>query len=124
MTGVAVRSRMVHRALVQRDAGGAADGYGNPPAPTWQTLHEALPCWYYIPAARSFQGGETVRERGIIVQEPPRLLIPNGTDITEQDRVFSVSDRQGNVIAPVVSLIISVTPHHDHIEVALRAISQ
>lgn len=123
-TGAAVRSRMVHRALVERDAGGEADGYGNPPAPAWGALHAALPCWYYVPVARSQQGAEIVRERGIIVQEHSMMLIPSGTDITERDRVVSVSDRQGVSITPVAMNILSVVPRHDHIELTLRAVSE
>lgn len=111
----AVRQRMTHRALVERDGNTTPDGYGDAGVPSWATHIAALPCWLYIGP-----GAETARQRGTVVFEGPRLLVPVGTDITERDRINGVTDRAGAPVYDGILNILSVVPAHDHLELIVE----
>lgn len=114
-TSAAVRQRMTHRALVERDGQTAVDGYGAGGVPAWQTHIAVLPCFFYVEQTRT--ANDEIVQRGITVQENLRMIVPLGTDITERDRINGVSKRDGTAVYAEVMNVLSVTPHHDHLEV-------
>jgi len=118
MSVATVRQRMTHRALVQRTVRTPVDGYGDAPAPTWTTHIASQPCWLTV----RDEGVEADRQRGTVVFESLRLLMPNGTDITERDRISGVTDRRGNVVYAGVLGIESVLPAHSHLELSVKQV--
>ena len=114
----AARQRMTHRALVERTVTTPADDYGGAPAPAWETHIAAMPCWFYTSG-----GAESVRQRGTVVVEQLRMLAPSGTDITEQDRINSITDRAGGSVYAGLLNVGSVLPAHGHLELRLEKVS-
>lgn len=119
---MSARSRMTHRALVERDVTITTDPFGSPGTPDWVEHLAELPCWFYVGGTGGASGGEIVLDHRTIVAEALRVLVPKGTDITERDRINGIHDRLGaDVYAPVMN-IRSVTPHHDHLELQLESV--
>ena len=113
----AVRSRMVHRATVERDSSGGRDQWGQEQPPQWATLHAALPCFAWVRADRI--KGERVTADTTAVIEDLRMIVPLGTSINETDRVSTIKNRAGIELHRGPMGIESVTYHHSHLEVAL-----
>lgn len=106
------RSSMRHRCTIQRDAnhGGGTDPYGGDAAASWAALHTSLACRYWFSAARTVIDGKLQTEI-----KTRMMLVPTGTDVTEDDRVLSVTDRLGNEIADGPMRIDSVGRREGHI---------
>lgn len=115
----AVRSRMTHRALVERDNAASPDAYGGKGPPEWETHIAALPCFFYL--GQTSQSEELEQPRGIVVHQELRMIFPSGSDVTERDRINGISDRQGGAIKSGYLNIASITPHHNHLEARLEA---
>lgn len=90
------RSRMTHRALVERNTSTGVDGYNQPLPPTWETHITAQPCYLFTPSAGA--PGEILDEDKGAVVGGHRLLVPLGTDVTEGDRINGVTDRRGQTV--------------------------
>jgi len=103
---------MTHRCTIERDGtrGTGTDPYGNDPAPSWATHLSGLVCRFW------FDSGSTVIDGDKAVEVTKRMLIvPAGTDVTEDDRVVSVTDRLGEVLADGPMRIDSVGHRQGHI---------
>jgi len=109
---------MTHRALVERNGAAELGPAGEELPAVWATHIAAMPCFLYTP-----RGREPVQITGVIVTESPMMLAPWGTDVTESDRVNSVSDRAGNVYRAGIFRIASVVEAHDHLELQLEAVA-
>lgn len=109
---------MVYRALVERDTATGRDPLGGPNVPAWTTLHTDLPCFLYTAKGREADTGTGQR-----VLETPMLLVPDGTDIQERDRVNQVKRRDGSVYRDGMWGVASVVEVHDHLEVRLESVS-
>ena len=116
----AVRSRMVHRATVERDTGGGTDEWGQEVAPAWTTLHSALPCFWWTEITRATDVEQTATYTAVV--EDLRMIAPLGTDLTEADHIVAITDRAGNSVVSGPLGIESVTRHHTHLEAALVAV--
>jgi len=115
---MSTRNRMMHRALVQRDTTATTDAYGQPDVPTWTTHIPAQPCYFWEPSA---QRGEQRGERNADLYSQ-RLLVPLGTDITEEDRISGISDRRGRTVSDGVFGITQIVRKPDHLLLALEAV--
>jgi hypothetical protein len=94
------------------------DGSGNPQPPDWQPNLEDLPCRAWASAGR-----ETVTDTTtVVVVEDLRLIVSLGTDVTEADRVASVTFRGQPTQAGPLG-IRAVLTHQDHIELVLVKVS-
>lgn len=93
------------------------DAYGDAPTPSWTTHIASLACFFYVGTG----GAEQARQRGTVVFEQLRMLVPKGTDITEQDRINGIVDRRGTSIYAGALNIESVTPAHSHLELRLES---
>lgn len=109
---------MTMRAVVERAAPAAANGWNLDPAPTWQTHLAELPCrlWYA-------NGGETIDGDKTAVIEGWRMIVPAGTDIAESDRIASVVDRRGRTIHAGPLNIETVGRRADHVPLTLQEVS-
>lgn len=110
------RLSMTNRCDVQRDAnyGQSEDAWGNDDPASWQSHLTSLPCRFW------FDGTETVIDgvKGTEVTTR-KLIVPAGTDITEDDRIVSVKDRLGVELADGPMRIDSVGHRSGHIVVTL-----
>lgn len=88
---------MTHRALVQRDTGTAVNRYNQRQPDAWTTHLAAMPCFFYTSPSRTQVGEAVVVERTAVIEQL-RMLVPLDADVTERDRIASVTDREGNAI--------------------------
>jgi hypothetical protein len=116
---------MTQRASVERKTS-ASDGGGGY-TDTWSALVENLPCRVYALKTRiggitGAIGGEQVVSAGAGTRTRELLaaLVPKGTDVTEGDRLTSITDRQGNVAFRGPVLVDSVGEYPDHIRLTVR----
>jgi len=118
------RAQMTQRATVQRNQGAGLDAYNHPVPATWANLYPnstypaGMPCWYYSP-----RGLRVVTDQATHSKEPFNLMVPLGTDITDQDRVTKVTDRLGNVIFGLCQ-VTHVKPMRRYLDVELLAIDK
>lgn len=116
------RSRMTHRALVQRDTGTAVNRYNQRQPDAWTTHLEALPCFFYTSPITPPEGEDVQVERTAVV-ERLRLLVPRDADVTERDRIATVTDRIGNAVYDSPLNIRSVLPRRrTHKELVLESV--
>lgn len=109
-----VRSRMRHRTTIERDSssGGQYD------VPTMSAVASDQPCFLWTRSGR-----EAVGPDRIAVVESMRVLLPLGTDVKPTDRLGDIEDRLGDTILSGPLNILSVLPHHDHVELELSRAS-
>lgn len=112
------RSRMTHRALIERQSPGAIGDSGNAGAPSWATHIAAMPCWLYGSTER-----EAVTEATTAVVTDLKMMAPLSAAITEQDRINQVKDRRGTVIEPGILQIATVLRKRTHLELSLARVS-
>lgn len=91
-----VRSRMTHRAVVERNTSTGVDDHNQPLPPTWTTHIAAQACYLYTPSGGA--PGEILDEDKGAVVGGHRLLVPLSADITEGDRINGVTDRRGQTV--------------------------
>lgn len=106
---------MTMRALVERNNQANPDGYGHPDAPNWVQHIASLACWLYTQAKQ-----EVIDAEKNAVVEDIRMLVPRGTDITEQDRINGVVDRRGTSIRAGIMSIRAVINRRSHLELVLE----
>lgn len=111
------RVGLKHRVTVQRNAGGTTDDWGNPSADAWADYLIDLPCRAWTNAAK-----EPVDDTTSVVTEDRRLSVAPGADITETDRVRSVTDANGSEIFEGPMDIEGVLRYPDHLELVLERI--
>lgn len=105
-----------HRATVERD-GANVDQWGDSTGPGWTTHLDAVPC-----RAWTNGGQEPVNDDRTVVIEDRRISMSLGLDITEQDRILSVTDPAGNTVFDGPMTIESVLRHTDHLELLVKRV--
>ena len=114
------RSRMIRRAVLERDVSVGADDYGNPPAPTWQALAAPLPCYVWSQHKKAVVANHAPGQPGVVLVEDLRALFPLGADVRQGDRVSQFTDRLGNVIVSGPLLVETLQRRPDHQLAMLR----
>lgn len=115
MSLVSSRVALYHRCTVERDANAATDdGWGNPQPPSWQTHLVDLACRAWATAAR-----EPVDDEKTIVVEDRRMMVPLDADVTEKDRIATVTHRGATILEGPMG-IEAVVRRRDHIELVLE----
>jgi hypothetical protein len=116
---VGVDAHFIHRCEIQRGVS-QKDPYHNDAPPVWSTLASDVPCRLVLKAQRIFST-DTAQQVEITKY---LLLLPAGTDITEDDRVVSLVDETGATDGPFG--VLSVLPRRAravrHISVELERI--
>jgi hypothetical protein len=113
-----IAQRLTMRAAIERDQATGEDAWGGKPAPQFETLHAALPCFAWSKASRELvDGGKTA------MIEDVRAIFAKGADVAEGDVITAISDRNGTVLIPG-RLKVEGPPQfkHTHIEAALQRI--
>lgn len=107
------------QAVVERDVS-EGDGYGAPTKPNWEYLL-TVPCrlwWQRSTGVRSANREYVTPARMVPISEGG-MILPSGTDVTEQDRVVAIQDRQGNPLIDGIFSITSVLNEEDHMEISV-----
>lgn len=107
-----------HRTTVERDANAGNVVNGIQQSPSWSDHLIALPCRAWTSAGREQFDATTS-----VVVEDMRCIVQLGTDITEQDRLNGVTDKDGNPIISGLVGIRAVIRRTDHLELMLVRIS-
>ena len=115
---MSTRAWMVHRTTIERNGNLAPDAYGQPDAPTWYPHLVQQACYFWEPSS---QRGEQMGERNADIYSH-RMVLPKGTDITEEDRVNGIADRKGTVITAGVFDIKQIVRKPDHLLLVLEAV--
>lgn len=113
---MSARNAMTHRCDVQRDAsrGDGGNDWGGDPAPDWQTHLDELHCRFW------FESGQTIYDGTKAVELTTRkLIVPWGTDITEDDRIVSVRDRRNRELADGPMRVDTVGNRDGHLVLSL-----
>ena len=110
------RTRMIMRMYIERNAA-AKNTYQHRSEPDWTAI-ATVPCYTWITGAGVRFSADMTKEKTDI-----RSIVPKGTDITEDDRVAKVTDRQGVELFGVMYLDAAPLRRSDHFEVRLRAIA-
>lgn len=123
MSVLSSRVSLTHRLTVQRDQSltGTDDGWGNPDVPNFVDYLTDVPCRAWT-AAGPRPGTENVGVAAVVVDTGIRAHVPLGTDVTEKDRVASISHR-GAVIFPGPLDVEAVLTYPDHLELVLRRVT-
>ncbi len=108
------------RATIERNAVPLEDNYGQPGPPDWQVLAEDVACYVWAggggTAGRRMTGNANDRT---VVVDGPGAMFPTGTDIKDDDRLSTVTDRRG--VELFSELYVDGTLHRkDHLAVGLR----
>lgn len=124
MNSAAVRARMTHRAMIQRDMalpenGGTVDALNQAGLPDWSTVisEDGVPCWL-----RTESGSVAVSASEFVTVERLEILLPLSAAVRKEDRVATVRDRQGTTILAGPMRIVAVLPHHTHQEAQLERV--
>jgi hypothetical protein len=111
------RSRMTHRAVLERNVATGTDPFGAPLPPSWSSLG-LVSCWAWESLSREVVGGQ-----GEYLLSDARVLFPRGADVRRGDRVLNITDRLGAVYLAGPFEVEAITPKPDHQEAALRRVS-
>lgn len=107
---------MVFRCSIQRDQADDADDWNQRGEPDWQPHLEDVPCY-----VRTTAGREPAEAATTPVLIDRRILVPLGTDVTEADRIASITDRDDGELFGTMG-IEGVLRHHTHVEVLVEQI--
>lgn len=119
MSLVTIALSCTHRTTVQRDANAdTLNAVGAQESPAWSDHLTDLPCRAWTTAGR-----EQLDATTSVVVEDTRCIVALGTDVTEQDRLNGVTDKDGNTIIAGLIGIRAVIAHTDHLELMLVRIS-
>jgi head-tail adaptor len=111
MTLVSSRVSLTHLCTTQRITGTAETWTA--PGVSWADHLTAQPCYGWTEAGR-----EAVSASETVVLEDRRLILALGTDVTEADRVSSVTSRGSTVFEGPMG-IEAVLTYPDHLELIL-----
>ena len=104
------RAKMTMRAAVQRDGASGTDGFGQPNAASWASHLSSLACWVWTPSEREVVDGAKTATIG-----SHKMIVPRGTDITEDDRITAITDRRASTIIGNTMRILSVVDRGNHL---------
>lgn len=117
MTATAVRARMVHRATVERNTQTDTNPHGHRGPAEWEPVGDPIACFLYYGS----KPRESVQVERTVIVEPTMLIAPIGTDVTERDRINTVTDRAGVVVLAGVHNIRAVrNVRRSHVEIVLE----
>ena len=108
---------MTNRALVERDSATENDDHGLKGVASWATHLTALACYAFQKARTEIVDGV----KTVVISEL-RLLVPSGTDITEDDRVNGITDRAGSTLFAGLFAVEAVERFDTHLEVRLQRV--
>lgn len=110
------RTAMTHRCTIERDVnhGDNADPWGNDEPASWTDSREDIPCRFWFEDATTVIDGTKASE-----MTTRKMILPKGTDVTEDDRILSVTDRLGNAVADGPMRIDSVGHRMGHVVVTM-----
>lgn len=114
---------MTHRCTIQRDAKHATnlDEWGNDEPPVWgdAVTQTGISCRYWYDDAATIMDGEKR-----IMSAARYVLLPIDTDVTEDDRVSTITDRRGRVLVEGPLRIDSLGAHElDHLVAKLVTVT-
>lgn len=113
-----IAGRLTMRAQVQRDSASGTDGWGNPVAADFVDHGDPVACFIWSTAASKTQDGEKTAQI-----ETFRGLFALGADLAAEDRLASVTDRQGTAIIAGPLLVMGpIERKHTHVEANMRRI--
>jgi hypothetical protein len=113
-----IAGRLTHRARIERNTASAADAWGNPVAPVFTVLHNALPCWFWSKQSRELADGTKTA-----MIEDARIMFARGADVREGDVITNIADRKGAlVVSGRLKIEGPVQFKHTHLEAALQRI--
>lgn len=118
------RSRMIHRARVERFTSPGDDDSGNPRPGSWsQVGSERIPIWLYSSREREAVTGATTA-----VVATLKALVPKTADVSESDHLggsgqAAILDRLGNVIEAGVLGVEEVLLKRTHKQLTLSRVS-
>lgn len=113
-----IAGRLTHRARVERGTAAGTDSWGNPTAPVFTVLHNALPCFVYSKSGRELVDGAKTAQI-----EDLRVMIGLSADLREGDEITTVTDRGGaEIITGRLKVEGPVQFKHNHREAALQRI--
>lgn len=113
-----IAGRLTMLARVERNTATGTDSWGNPVAPAFTVLHNALPCFVYSKSSRELVDGAKTA-----MIEDLRVMIHHVADLAEGDEITSVMDRLGRVlITGRLKVEGPVQFKHTHREAALQRI--
>jgi hypothetical protein len=113
-----IAGRLTMRARVERNTATGTDSWGNPVAPVFTVLHNALPCFVYSKTSRELVDGAKTA-----MIEDLRIMIALGADLREGDEITAVTDRRGTtIVAGRLKVEGPVQFKHNHREAALQRI--
>jgi hypothetical protein len=112
---VSTRLALTQRCTIERDANAATAGaWGTPSAPDWQSHITDVPCRVWATT-----GSETVANGTTVTPvEDVRVIVPLGTDVTDADRIASVTYRGGTAQDGPLG-IRAMLARRDHLELVL-----
>lgn len=108
---------MTHRAVAERNANTAKDGYNQPLPPDWQAL-DTVPCLAWFPTERHVDTAEKIANVSRLL-----AMVPLGTDITSSDRILNITDRQEVEIFEGPLSIQTVVRKVDYLLLELRRVA-
>lgn len=114
-----IAGRLTMLARVERNTATGTDSWGNPVAPAFTVLHNALPCFVYSKTARDLKDGAKTAEI-----EDLRIMVGRDADLQAGDQITTVMDRLGRELIPGrLSVEGPVQFKHTHREAALQRIA-
>lgn len=112
---------MTQRAFIERDLAelptSRRESYGGPYSANFKPLGAPIPCFMWSTARR-----EVTQTTRTAVIEDLRIMFPNGTDVTERDRVAQVTNRKGDVLYAGPYYLQAVRQKEGFIEAALELV--
>jgi hypothetical protein len=116
---IASRISLTHTCTIERnDVAGGTDSWNQPVTSGWQPHLTDQPCRFWVRAGMRSAGEKVVDTTTIVVVEDMRMILLLGTDVTENDRVATVSERGAEIQAGPIG-IRAVLAHPDHLELVL-----
>lgn len=114
-----VNGRLTMRATVERNTATGTDPHGNPVAPVFAEIAASpLSCFVWSRSSR-----ELVGDSRTAMIEDMRAMFALGADITEDDEISAIADRQGKTIVPGRLRVEGpVQRKHTHLEAALKRV--
>jgi hypothetical protein len=114
-----VRSMMINRTTIERDASGSDDVLGAKEKPNWLPTHADQAC-FLVGFKPRFSGEELIQPSMGTAVTKMAVYLPLGLDVTPKDRLNGIRDRQGTDILTGFFNIVLVIPHHNHLELLIE----